>query len=103
MLTTMRYIANSELFDNLPEFCLLGESSEIEYLWSHFKGLLLKSVTEHIPKRLVKLRKKVSKPYISGEILRLVRRRQRVYSALQKRNCDRLRDKLLSTNTLKTR
>lgn len=73
-----------KLEDHLPVFECLAENYSANELWLNFKDKLLALVDTYIPaKQAGKLRKR-KKPWMTSSILRLIRKRRRVFGKLKK-------------------
>ncbi len=71
-----------DLSANYADFASNSTSRTVDENWDSFQSTLLKSMDQNIPSKMSSTRFNV--PYMSGEIRRLTRRKQRVYN---KSNC----------------
>ena len=66
------------------------DTTATEELWNIFKTTLQDAVKEHIPHKTT--RAKISQPWVTAEIRKLIHQRDRVYKRMKKTGSEKLKD-----------
>ena len=72
----------SEIGNIKNQITIDAEEKSTEQLWTSFKEELVKQMDKHIPKKMSKNRRKI--PYITPDIEKLIRRRDRIYKKMKR-------------------
>ena len=68
------------------------ENAEVEVMYQHFINTYYETVKTNIPTKILK--KKVSHPWISLEIKKLMRKRNKKYRSMKKKGSDKLKEEV---------
>lgn len=75
---------SARLLDYLPVFECLVEEHSVEYLWNTFKNKILELSEQYIPSMDSAKLKKRKKPWVTYSILKLIKKRRRVFKKYKK-------------------